>query len=74
VFTNTWGEAPNRERIKKLLQDDGFALQWEGKPGDALFFRSRANNAKEAIATIHQEGDGRTTVVLNVVAQTEASQ
>jgi hypothetical protein len=68
IFVNTSGEASNRERLKSLLHQDGLALQWEGKPGDALFFKSHANGA-EAIATIHQSEDGRTTVVLNVVTQ-----
>jgi hypothetical protein len=74
VFTNTWGEAPNRERIKKLLQEDGLALQWDGNPGDALFFKSRSKENKEAIATIHESDDGRTTVVLNVVTRIGAFQ
>jgi hypothetical protein len=77
VFVNDYGESSNREQLKKLLQQDGLALQWEGRPGDALFFKSGAMQGaepKEAIATIHQGDDGRTTVVLNVVTQLKAPQ
>lgn len=74
VITNAWGEAPNRERIKKLLQEDGLALQWEGKPGEALFFRGHDKTLKEAIATFQEGEGGRTTVILNVVTQLGAPQ
>jgi hypothetical protein len=66
VFANTQGEAANRERLTSLLRQDGLALEWEGAPGNALFFKGRA---KDAMATIHQGSDGQTTVVLNVVTQ-----
>jgi hypothetical protein len=72
VFSNTHGEAQNREGLASLLQGEGLALEREGHPeGDAgrvLFFKGQG---KEAMATLHRDGNGRTTVVLNVVARME---
>lgn len=74
VFANDHGETLNRNRLKSMLREDGLSFEREGRPGDeasagtTLFFKG---DDKEALATIHRDSDGKTTVVLNVVTQTE---
>lgn len=73
VFSNTHGEAQNRDGLAALMQGEGLALeregQAEGEAGRVLFFKGQG---KEAVATLHRDGNGRTTVVLNVVTRMEA--
>jgi hypothetical protein len=82
VIVNTYSESINRDRLKSLMSDDGFALEREGVPDAgmaaslpdslgssiALFFRG-AN--KEAMATIYHDRNGQTTTVLNTVTLME---
>jgi hypothetical protein len=83
VFSNGHSESLNRDRLKRMLQEDGLAFELEGNAidssasaapsgsggvGQALFFKGRE---KEALATIHRNNDGLTTVVVNVVTHTE---
>jgi hypothetical protein len=73
VFANDHGETLNRDRLMSMLREEGLAFEREGRPGNdasagtALFFKG---GDKEALATIHRDSDGKTTVVLNVVTQT----
>jgi hypothetical protein len=73
VFANDHGETLNRDRLKSMLREDGLSFEREGRPGNdasagtTLFFKG---DEKEALATIHRDSDGKTTVVLNVVTQT----
>jgi hypothetical protein len=66
VFANDHSESQNRDRLKNMLQEDGLAFEREG--GRALFFKG---HDKEALATIHRDDGGRTTVVINVVTLSE---
>ena len=82
VFSNAQGEPLNRDRIISLLADKGFVLERESVPGEpvaptgaaplanarVLFFKGAQ---KEAIASIHQDANGQTTTVLNLVNRLE---
>jgi hypothetical protein len=76
VFTNDQSVGLNSDRLKGMLQDQGLAFEHAGDAspdgaGKALFFKGRE---KEAIATVHRDADGLTTVVLNVVTHLERLQ
>ncbi len=82
VITNAVGELLNRERLISLLADEGLVFE----RGDAaaasgdlqrpaehagsrlLFFKGAG---KEALATLHRDDSGQTTMVLNVVTSLE---
>lgn len=82
VMDNAYNEELNRDRLITLLQDDGLHLERETSPANSgeknlpanmansriLFFK--APN-KEAIAVIHRDGAGRSTIVLNTTTQME---
>lgn len=72
LYSNPHGDELNRERLKSMLQEQGFSFSAAGSgrsaDGESLFFKGRAG---EAFATIHNGASGQTTVVLNVVTHTE---
>ncbi len=82
VFSNTYDESLNRDRLVSLLTDEGLVLEREGAarpdrggavPTDletsrTLFFKGAQ---KEAMATIYRHGSRQTLTVLNVVASME---
>jgi hypothetical protein len=84
VVSNHHSEAINRERITRLMAEDGYTLERITDAADqrpASPRRARPQNepprallfrapGKEAIATISQDSTGRTTVVLNTVTGT----
>ncbi len=80
VVINTHSANLNRERLKFLMAEDGFLLERESKPNKKtaaidnqalLFFKGKG---KEAVATIHQDEQGRTTTVFNTITSMERSQ
>ncbi len=73
VMINNHPANLNRERLKSLMAEDGFLLERESNPdkqttakntSTLLFFKGKG---KEAIATINQDDQGRTTTVLNTI-------
>lgn len=73
VMINNHPANLNRERLKSLMVEDGFLLERESKPNKKtaandnqalLFFKGKG---KEAVATINQDDQGRTTTVLNTI-------
>lgn len=82
VIVNSQDEGLNRDRLVSALGDEGLSLEREGIPDavDArrlpellansrtLFFKG---NNKDAMATVHRDGNGQTTVVLNIVMSPE---
>ena len=73
VVTNTQSESLNRDRLVGLMADEGLSFERESSAGDRnqgrLMFFTGAG--KEAIATLHVDGDGQTTVVFNIVVTLE---
>ena len=72
VVVNTQTEALNRERLSRLMADDGYTLERASGPDEnVLFFKGRG---KEAMATLRRDSDGRTSIVLNTVSDMESFQ
>lgn len=82
VITNGQGEELNRDRLKYLLQEDGFIFEREAVAGEktaahlpahlangkTLYFKSPG---KEAIAVISHNANGDTAIVLNTITALE---
>jgi hypothetical protein len=66
VFANAHPEDLNAERLRRVLGEDGFTFERQGRAegGRALFFKRPGG---EALATIRQDDTGQTMVVLNLV-------
>ena len=82
LVINAQSEALNYERLKSLMQSDGFVLEQDVKPSDkpsAKFPDGRANGktmlfkgkGKEAVATIYRDSNGKTAIVLNTITEME---
>jgi len=82
LVINTQSETLNYERLKNLMQSDGFVLEQEVKPNDKLSAKlpdGRANGktmlfkgkGKEAVATIYRDNNGKTAIVLNTITEME---
>ena len=82
IISNSQDEALNRDHLVSLLAEEGLRLEREGAPdvqsaarmndslaaSRLLFFKGAD---KEAIATLRRDGDGQTTVVLNIITSLE---
>lgn len=69
VVVNRQTEALNRERLSRLMADDGYTLERTGGPEEnVLFFKGPG---KEAMATLRRDSEGRTSIVLNTVSDME---
>ena len=69
VVVNTQTETLNRERLTRLMAEDGYTLERTGGPDEnALFFKGPG---KEAMATLHRDNEGRTSIAINTVSATE---
>lgn len=82
MLANNYTEEVNRDRIVAMLREDGLVLEREAradakardqlpaglKAGRTLFFKA---SGKEAMAVIHRDAAGETTVLLNTITYME---
>jgi hypothetical protein len=81
IYSNSLDESFNRDRLKAILKADGLAFEREtlvdeqaykktatAIQGRVLFFKG---TNKEAMATLHRQADGLSTIVLNIVTTME---
>lgn len=72
AFSNRHGELLNRDRLKDLMRDDGYALADEtvlpDTPASTLLFKA---GRKEALVIVRQSDDGTTTAVINLTQTIE---
>lgn len=77
VFKNRHSEELNRDRLKSLMQHDGLVLEHvtAAQPqrnfsakSTTLYFKGQG---KEAMATVTQDGNGQSSIVINTISQLE---
>lgn len=82
AVNNSYSEDVNRDRVRQLMREEGLEFEREAKPeeyggrplpagavnGSTLFFKGRA---KDAMAVICRDREGRVTVVLNTTSHLE---